>query len=143
VSLCTTATPADCAALIAPGCSPRCRGWAGLVNLTILTLLLSCLCVPFSAARVSAGLSGMITDQSVAVVPVASVIATNLDTGISRTVPTDQSGRHRFFALPVGLCQVRVTKQGFAEAIDRDYTSRSGKMQSSICVCALHKAVSQ
>lgn len=117
MSLCTTATPPDCAASIAHGCSQRCRGWAGLVNLTILTLLLSCLCVPFSAAQVSAGLSGLITDPSGAAVPAASVIAKNLDTGISRTVPTDQSSRYRFFALPVGPYEVRVTKEGFAEAI--------------------------
>ena len=44
-------------------------------------------------------LSGLITDPSGATVSGASVTAKNLDTGISRTVPTDQNGRFRFFAL--------------------------------------------
>ena len=88
-----------------------------ICSLWISALLFSCLCVPFSAAQVSASLSGQITDPSGAAVSAASVTAKNLDTGISRTVPTDQSGRFRFFALPVGPYEVRVTKEGFAEGI--------------------------
>lgn len=83
----------------------------------ILALLFFCLCVPFSAAQVSASLSGVITDQSGATVSAASVTAKNVDTGLSRTAPTGQSGRYRFFALPVGPYEVRVTKEGFAEGI--------------------------
>jgi hypothetical protein len=62
-------------------------------------------------------LSGLITDPSGAAVSAASITAKNLDTGTSRTVPTNQSGRYRFFALPVGPYEVRVTKPGFAEGI--------------------------
>jgi hypothetical protein len=87
-----------------------CRRW-------ILALFFSCLCAPFSAAQVSASLSGLITDPSGATVSAASVTAKNVDTGLSRSVPTDQSGRYRFFALLVGPYEVRVTKQGFAEGI--------------------------
>jgi len=88
-----------------------------ICSLWILALLFSYLCVPFSAAQVSASLSGQITDPSGAAVFAASVTAKNLDTEISRTVPTDQSGRYRFVALPVGPYEVRVTKEGFAEGI--------------------------
>ena len=87
------------------------------VQLWILALLFSCLCGPFSAAQVSANLSGVITDPSGAAVSAATVTAKNLDTGISRAVPTDRSGRYRFFALPVGPYEVRVTREGFAEGI--------------------------
>jgi hypothetical protein len=87
-----------------------CRPW-------ILALLFSCLCVPFSTAQVSASLSGLITDPSGATVSAASVTTKNLDTGISRTVPTDQHGRYRFFALAIGPYEIRVTKDGFAEGI--------------------------
>ena len=85
--------------------------------LPILALLFSCLGLPFSWAQVSANLSGLITDPSGAAVLAASVTARNLDTGVARTAPTDQSGRYRLFALPVGPYEVRVTKHGFAEAI--------------------------
>jgi hypothetical protein len=66
---------------------------------------------------VSANLSGVITDPSGAAVTAGTVTARSLDTGISRSTPTDQSGRYRFYALPVGLYEVRVTKEGFAEGI--------------------------
>jgi hypothetical protein len=92
-------------------------GGTWVFNLSILTFVLSCLYVPLSVAQVSASLSGLITDSSGAAVSAASVTANNLDTGISRTAPTDQSGRYRFFALPVGPYEVRVTKEGFAEGI--------------------------
>jgi len=88
-----------------------------ICSLWISALLFSYLCVPFSAAQVSASLSGQITDPSGAAVFAASVTAKNLDTEISRTVPTDQSGCYRLVALPVGPYEVRVTKEGFAEGI--------------------------
>lgn len=95
----------------------RVAGGNSICRLWMLALLFVCLCGSFSTAQVSASLSGLITDPSGAAVSAASVTAKNLDTGISRTVPTDQSGRYRFFALPVGPYEVRVTKEGFAEGI--------------------------
>lgn len=80
-------------------------------------LLVLCLWVPFSAAQVSADLSGVVTDQSGAAVTGAKVTVQGLDTGLSRTSLTNQGGRYRFFALPVGLYEVRVSKEGFAEGI--------------------------
>ena len=67
--------------------------------------------------QVSASLSGTITDPSGAVVPGASVEVKSLDTGVSRTADTDAGGHYRFFALPVGLYEVRVKKEGFSEGI--------------------------
>jgi hypothetical protein len=96
---------------------PSVTGWSSICRLSILALFFSCLCVPFSAAQVSASLSGLITDPSGATVSAATVTAKNLDAGTSRTVATNQSGRYRFFALPVGPYEVRVTKEGFAEGI--------------------------
>jgi Carboxypeptidase regulatory-like domain len=92
-------------------------GGKSICILLILALFFACLCVPRSTAQVSASLSGLITDPSGAAVSAASVTAKNVDTGLSRTVPTDQGGRYRFFALPVGPYEVRVTKDGFAEGI--------------------------
>jgi hypothetical protein len=71
----------------------------------------------FCSAQVSANLSGIITDQSGAAVSGASVTAKNLDTGLSRAASTDQTGRYRFFAVPVGSYELHVTKDGFGEAV--------------------------
>jgi len=83
----------------------------------ILLLFLVCLCAPFARTQVSATLSGVITDPSGAAVAAASVTATNLDTGLSRDTLTDQAGRYRFLALPVGRYELRVKKEGFAQEI--------------------------
>jgi len=80
-------------------------------------LLLLCLGPSFASAQVSATLSGIVTDQSGAAVPTASVAARNLDTGLSRETITDQAGRYQLFALTLGEYEVRVKKDGFAEAV--------------------------
>jgi hypothetical protein len=84
---------------------------------SIFLLLLVCLCPSFGSAQVSATLSGIVTDQAGAAVSAASVTARNLDTGLSRDTVTDQAGRYQLFALPLGQYEVRVKKDGFAEAI--------------------------
>src|SRR5215471_7168206 len=81
------------------------------------SLFFFCLSVSFSDAQVSAKLSGVITDPSGAAVSGATVTEKSLDTGVARIASTDSSGRYTFFALPVGLYEVRVTKDGFAEGI--------------------------
>lgn len=79
--------------------------------------LFCCLCVAFSVGQVSASLSGIVTDPSGAAVSGAAVEVKSLDTGASRNARTDAGGRYRFFALPLGLYEVRVAKDGFAEGI--------------------------
>ena len=83
----------------------------------IPALLLLCCCAPSTSAQETGSLSGLVTDPSGAAVSAASVTAQNLDTGLSRSAASDQTGRYRLFALPVGLYEVRVTKDGFAEGI--------------------------
>jgi Carboxypeptidase regulatory-like domain/TonB-dependent Receptor Plug Domain len=82
-----------------------------------LALFFLCVGAPLSLAQVYGNMTGMITDQSGAAVSGATVAAINQDTGISRTAVTDQSGRCRLFSLPIGHYEVRVMKDGFAEAI--------------------------
>jgi hypothetical protein len=96
---------------------PRVAGEGWKFQLWTLAFAFSCLYAPFARAQVSASLSGFVSDQSGAAVSAASVTATSLDTGMSRTTLTDQTGMFRFLALPVGLYEVRVTKDRFAEGI--------------------------
>jgi hypothetical protein len=82
-----------------------------------LTSVVFGVCVLPVTAQVSADLSGMVTDQSGAAVTNAKVTLKNLDTGLSRTSSSDQRGRYQFFALPVGLYEMTVIKQGFAQRV--------------------------
>jgi predicted porin len=80
----------------------------------IFVFLLCLTSIPASG-QVSASLSGRISDPTGAAVPAATVTANNIDTGISRTALTDQSGRYQLLELSVGHYEIRAGKTGFAE----------------------------
>ena len=63
-----------------------------------------------------ASISGRVVDSTGAVVPGATVSATNVDTNVSATSPTDQEGRFRFPYLRVGTYRVVAALQGFRDA---------------------------
>src|ERR1700723_1760506 len=82
----------------------------------VLCLVLSVLFLgPLSAlAQDSTGtILGTVSDPQGAVIPSASVTATNTDTHFTRTVPSEADGSYRLPALPVGNYEVTVTKDGF------------------------------
>jgi hypothetical protein len=79
--------------------------------------LLALLIAPALQAQMAATLSGSVADPLGAAVANAKVTATNVDTDVSRTSMTDSSGRYQFFAVPLGSYEVRVKKDGFAEAV--------------------------
>jgi hypothetical protein len=89
----------------------------GVGQFPILLIVLLFFCFQFSLAQVSAILSGVVTDQSGAVLSGAEVTAKNVDTGFARQTVTDQAGRYQLSALPVGQYEVRAKKDGFAEGI--------------------------
>src|SRR2546421_10875203 len=62
----------------------------------------------------SGSIEGTIIDTTGAVVPDAKVTATNLQTGLTRSVTTNSEGLYRLLLLPVGNYNVTIEKQGFA-----------------------------
>lgn len=81
--------------------------------------------VLFSAVAIAqvgnqASLEGTVTDSTGAVVPGATLSATNTATGAKFTVDSNQDGLFRFALLPVGTYTLRVAKQGFAEQVRND-----------------------
>jgi hypothetical protein len=61
----------------------------------------------------TATLQGVVTDASNAVVPNATVVVRNQNTGVERTTKTDQSGAYLVLGLLPGSYQVTVNAQGF------------------------------
>src|SRR5262245_6804622 len=65
------------------------------------------LCAAFAMAQLDTGtISGSVTDQSGAAVPGVEVSIKNVDTGISRSLVTNEVGRYDGAALPAGTYEV-------------------------------------
>jgi hypothetical protein len=64
-------------------------------------------------AGVGGCISGTVTDPSGAVVPQATVSATNTNTGIRQTVATDDKGFYAFPSLPIGRYNLEVSSTSF------------------------------
>jgi hypothetical protein len=67
-------------------------------------------------------LVGVVTDNTGALVPGATVAATNKDTGAKYTAPTGASGEYRLNNLPVGHYDISASATGFAVATAADVT---------------------
>ncbi|HEY7615679.1 MAG TPA: carboxypeptidase-like regulatory domain-containing protein, partial [Terriglobales bacterium] len=94
--------------------SPECS--KGIMRPAVSLGLFAALVLWSSAllAQVSTGaIVGSVKDQSAAVLPGASVTATNVETGIVRTTVTGSRGEYRMQALPSGSYQVTATMSGF------------------------------
>jgi len=61
----------------------------------------------------TATISGTVKDPSGAVVPGAAIMATNAETGMTRSAQTGNDGAYRFPALSVGIYDVQVEQTGF------------------------------
>ncbi|MGH9346845.1 MAG: carboxypeptidase regulatory-like domain-containing protein, partial [Vicinamibacterales bacterium] len=71
---------------------------------------------PASAQRSTATIRGTVRDSSQAVVPGATVTATNQDTGLARTSVTNTQGSYSLPDLPVGRYNVTAELAGFKSA---------------------------
>src|SRR5215469_3326748 len=64
-------------------------------------------------------ISGTVTDQTGAVVPNATVTATNDATGVAFTTHSSPSGTYAFDSLQIGSYTVKVDAQGFNQFVSR------------------------
>ncbi len=88
-----------------------------MFSLPLRLVVLAALSLSPIAAQVSAGLSGVVTDQTGAIVPDAKISVKSLDLGAERTTGTDSAGRFEFRSLSVGNYEVRASKQGFSQEV--------------------------
>src|SRR5215831_19537456 len=92
----------------------RIRGYVWLILFSLLTAgPLSFRVLPAVAQVTTATLYGVIRDPSSAVIPGASVTASNQGTGLSRSVVADERGEFALPALPAGAYTVRIEMPGF------------------------------
>src|SRR6516164_7399054 len=90
-----------------------------LLKRTLLAILLTLVPVAVFGQAISGDLVGAVRDSSGAVVPNASVEATNLGTAYKTSTTTSTSGEYRFSNLPAGHYSLQATsgslKGGFAD----------------------------
>ena len=83
-------------------------------RLGILAIILF-LATPALWASITGSIAGTVSDTSGAVMPGASVVARNTETGIETSTETNAAGFYSFPALPAGHYEVRIRQAGFEE----------------------------
>ena len=94
--------------------------WTVLFCLSVLTGM--------AAAQVTTGsISGNVKDSAGAVLPGVSIKLTNTDTGVMRTVISDEVGRYNAPQLPLGGYEIAAELPGFQTALRRGVTLTIGR----------------
>src|ERR1041384_1463065 len=117
-----------------------------VTNFVRLTLALL-LCTAAFGQSITATLQGRVTDNSGAVVPKATVTATNADTGFSRSATSDANGEYSIASLPVGSYKVEAKAGTFREqtrsmpltvgqSATLDFTLAPGQIEEQVSVTA-------
>ena len=85
-----------------------------------LVLLLGLAFLPAAAQQTTGTLVGTVKDAQGALVTTATVKATNVDTGFSRSAPANGYGEYRIDYLPVGKYTVEATAAGFERFVQKN-----------------------
>jgi hypothetical protein len=83
-----------------------------------------------SRAQVSSGfgsIGGVVQDASGAVVSHSKITVTNVNTGVSRSAVSDDSGRYTVLSLPIGEYEVRAEANGFRPTVRTGITIVIGR----------------
>src|SRR5436309_710004 len=86
------------------------------VPVGLLLLALAVTPTPTFAQAITGTISGSVTDETKAVLPGATIQVTNVETGATRTLITDERGRFRALNLSPGIYAVAAELQGFQTA---------------------------
>lgn len=81
----------------------------------ISALAVAMVCNWQAVAQTSAGVKGVVTDSSGALVTGAMIVVTNLDNGARRETPTNDGGAYQFALLQPGRYSIAARKQGFKQ----------------------------
>ena len=91
-------------------------------------LSLVAICAISSAQTFRGGISGIVADQTSAVVPSAILKATNQATGLAYTTTSSSAGEFSFTDLPLGSYSIVVTSSGFSTLTINDVRVSAGSV---------------
>src|SRR6266850_2585015 len=89
------------------------------------------------AQTTTAAFQGTVTDTSGALLPGAQVTASNVETGLKRTMTTTDEGRFLLSVLPPGSYEVTVTLPGFETLVRKGMTLTVGQQASLALVLSV------
>lgn len=93
-----------------------------------LLLAASLLCLPNLPAQTSTGtIYGTVKDQTGAVLPQATITVRHVETGVSRSLTTDEAGRYRVPQLALGSYEVQAGIAGFSTEVRKGITITVGR----------------
>ena len=120
-----------------------------ILSLMVLSMLLFLFIEPAVYAQgTTATISGLVRDQTGAVLPGVNIQVTNHDTGNVRTTVTDEAGRYRVPALEAGTYTVQGSLPGFRTVVKEgvaltlgsqvvlDLTTEVGQLSENVAVTA-------
>ena len=90
-----------------------------LLTLFLLAVGLFTFTRPTPAQTSAGNITGIVTDESMAVVPNAKLTVTNQATGLKRETFTNSVGEYRVPLLPVGFYTIRIEVSGFKAQISK------------------------
>jgi hypothetical protein len=93
----------------------------------VIAIMLSGSPVGAQSQATTGTIEGIVTDSTGAVVPGATIVLTNAATGFKRELVTDQSGRYRGLALPLGTYKMEAILAGFGGAVREDVALAVGQ----------------
>ena len=117
-------------------------------QLAVALVALLAIAAPVYAQLDRGQIAGFVKDETGAVIPGATITATNAETKLSQSVVTDSSGYFVFSTMPPGLYDIAVELQGFKKWIKTgvrldaaakasvDATLQTGAISESITVTA-------
>src|SRR5260370_26140166 len=79
----------------------------------VVTIMVAGLSLPLLAQSTAGRTLGTVTDQSGAAVASATVVVTDAERGLTRTVTTDEAGAYAAADLQPGTYKIRVEAKGF------------------------------
>ena len=110
-----------------------------------IAFLIAVACCTFSYGQTITGsVNGTVTDPSGAVIANASVIATNLDTGVATTTTTNHDGIYNIRFLQIGNYKVEIQSPGFAPVSLGPFvleTDQNAKVDAKLSVSGQQQAV--
>jgi hypothetical protein len=94
-------------------------------RLYALATFVLCSALPFASAHaqtITASVTGVVSDPTGAVIPGATVVATNVETGVKTTARSDGSGDYNLRFLQIGRYTITVQSKGFETYASSPFT---------------------